>query len=258
MSLNVPTVAVVDWTEKGSGACGVPVAVCTVFGVFNHVSLGGALSIATGNESPAARRLPNLQGACAFINFLWTHVDEANRTVLELIKYMGNPLWSSVPGGRDALDLLCITFSAYQIPHDSSLLFCAEVSGSGLRLAERVLSWVEDLKGSVKAEGHVHVKGVYFVTAVMNATMSTLLCHLCCYVRTSANHVWLLSWTTKEQDANGEPGAVCLLFPCKQGWRDHHSGTYRNRTHERARVQLFKAIPVAGPFTPELGEPPRV
>ena len=36
MSLNVPTVAAVDWTEKGSGACGVPVAVCLVFDVFNH------------------------------------------------------------------------------------------------------------------------------------------------------------------------------------------------------------------------------
>ena len=47
-------------------------------------------------------------------------------------------------------------------------------------------------------------------------------------------------------------------FHVTQGWRDHHSGTYRNRTHERVRVKLFKAIPVAGPFTPELGEPPRV
>ena len=36
MCLNVPTVAAVDWTEKGCGACGVPVAVCLVFGVFNH------------------------------------------------------------------------------------------------------------------------------------------------------------------------------------------------------------------------------
>ena len=41
---------------------------------------------------------------------------------------MGNPLWSSVPGGRNALDLLCFTFSAYQVLHDSSLLFCAEGS----------------------------------------------------------------------------------------------------------------------------------
>ena len=61
-------------------------------------------------------------------------------TLLELIQYVENPLWSSVPGGRDALDLLCITFSACQVLHDSSLLFCAEVSGTGLRLAERVLS----------------------------------------------------------------------------------------------------------------------
>ena len=30
----------------------------------------------------------------------------------------------------------------------------------------------------------IHVKGVYFVPAVMNATMSTLLCHLCCYQNT--------------------------------------------------------------------------
>ena len=36
MSLNVPTVAAVDWTKKGSGACGVPVAVYLVFDVFNH------------------------------------------------------------------------------------------------------------------------------------------------------------------------------------------------------------------------------
>ena len=86
------------------------------------------LSWVANNESPAARRLPNLQGACAFINFLWTHVDEANHTVLKLIKYMGNPLC------RDALDLLCITFSACQVLHNSSLLLCAEVSGSGLGL----------------------------------------------------------------------------------------------------------------------------
>ena len=63
--------------------------------------------------------------------------------------------------------------------------FCAEVSGTGLRLAERVLLWVEDLKGgAVKAEDHVSLKGVYFVTAVINATLSTLLCHLCCYQNT--------------------------------------------------------------------------
>ena len=36
MSLNVPTVAAVDWTEKGGGACGVTVAVCLVLDVLNH------------------------------------------------------------------------------------------------------------------------------------------------------------------------------------------------------------------------------
>ena len=59
----------------------------------------------------------------------------------------------------------------------------------------------------------------------------------------------------ESSDASEGPGAVCLLFPSKQVWRDHHSGIYRNRTHERARVQLFKAIPVAGLFTPELEDP---
>ena len=93
-------------------------------------------------------------------------------------------MWSSVPGGRDALDLLCITFSAYQVLHDSSLLFCAEVSRSGPRLAERVLWWVEDLKCAVKAEDHVSRERCLFVTTVINATMSTLLCHLCCYQNT--------------------------------------------------------------------------
>ena len=34
--LNVPIVAAVDWIVKNYGACGVPVAVCFVFGVFNH------------------------------------------------------------------------------------------------------------------------------------------------------------------------------------------------------------------------------
>jgi len=59
-------------------------------------------------------------------NFFWTHPDEPNHIVLEWIQYMGTPCLSSVPGGRDALDLLCITFSAYQVLHDSSLPFCAE------------------------------------------------------------------------------------------------------------------------------------
>ena len=59
----------------------------------------------------------------------------------------------------------------------------------------------------------------------------------------------------ESSDASEGPGAVCLLSPSKQGWRDHHSGIYRNRTHERARVQLFKAIPVVGHFTPELEKP---
>ena len=42
MSLNVPTVAAVDWAENSSGL---------VFDVFNHeFPSGGALSIATDNE----------------------------------------------------------------------------------------------------------------------------------------------------------------------------------------------------------------
>ena len=51
-------------------------------------------------------------------------------SILGLFGVRGN-----MPGGRDALDLLCITFSIYQVLHNSSLLLCAEVSGSGLRLA---------------------------------------------------------------------------------------------------------------------------
>ena len=90
-------------------------------------------------------------------------------------------MWSSVPGGRDALDLLCITFSAYQVLHDSSLLFCAEVSGTGLRLAERVLSWVEDLKGAVKAEDHVSRERCLFCDG----------CHECHNVHTSMSLVLL-------------------------------------------------------------------
>ena len=39
---------------------------------------------------------PGDVGALGFNNnFLWTHVDEASHTVLELIKYMVNPLCSS-------------------------------------------------------------------------------------------------------------------------------------------------------------------
>ena len=90
-------------------------------------------------------------------------------------------MWSTVPGGRDALDLLCITLSAYQVLHDSSLLFCAEVSGTGLRLAERVLSWVEDLKGAVKAEDHVSRERCLFCDG----------CHKCHNVHTSMSLVLL-------------------------------------------------------------------
>ena len=49
MNLNVPTMAVVDWTEKGSGACGVPV-VCLVSDFNHEFFFKGPLSIATGNE----------------------------------------------------------------------------------------------------------------------------------------------------------------------------------------------------------------
>lgn len=70
-------------------------------------------------------------------NFLWSHVDEASRAALELIKYMVNAWWSSDTGGCDVLDLLYITLSAYPGLHDSFLLSCAEVCGSGFRLAER-------------------------------------------------------------------------------------------------------------------------
>ena len=70
----------------------------------------------------SASPIPVALGPRLHDNFFWTHAEESNHIGLEWIQYMGNPLSSSVPGGRDALDLLCITFSAYQVLHDSSLV----------------------------------------------------------------------------------------------------------------------------------------
>ena len=68
MSLNVPTVAAVDWTEKSSGACGVPVAVCLVFDAFNHEFPSEVLC--PSPQAMSNRQLVdlNLQGACASIH----------------------------------------------------------------------------------------------------------------------------------------------------------------------------------------------
>ena len=71
---------------------------------------------------------------------------------------------------------------------------------------------------------------------------------------TSANLCGCWAGPRRSSDASEELGAVCLPVSCEQEWRDHHRGTYRNRTHERARVQLFKANLVVGFVISKLGE----
>ena len=66
---------------------------------------------------------------------------------------------------------------------------------------------------------------------------------------TSANHLMVIGLDHESSDASEGPGAVCLLFPCKQGWRDHHSGIFRNRTHERVYscLKLFLLLVLSLP-----------
>ena len=95
ISLNVPTVAVVDWTEKGGGACGVPVTTCLVFGVFNHEFPSEVLC-----PSPQARsRRQFAEKVLLSPNYLpFQHG--------ELLCVRAMNLWSSNTGGCDVPDLL--------------------------------------------------------------------------------------------------------------------------------------------------------
>ena len=68
MNLSVPTVAVVDWIKKGSGACGVPVASASCLASSTTSFLQRCFVHRHRQWKPAARRLLNLQGACALIH----------------------------------------------------------------------------------------------------------------------------------------------------------------------------------------------
>ena len=66
--VNKPMVAVADWTEKGSGA--------------SEVSLGGAVSIATGNASPLSeQQLVDFQIFKGPVDFIHTAIPKISPTI---------------------------------------------------------------------------------------------------------------------------------------------------------------------------------
>ena len=146
-------------------------------------------------------------------NFLWGHIDEASRAVWELIEYMVNTftfvlsgvymvvnLWSSDIDGNDVLDLLYVYLISLAARAFTILFFfpVLRCMGLGFDWRDAVLTWVAGLRGVVglsmamivhfsARDGHelertgqrfmFHMGGVYFLTAVINATVSTPLCH---------------------------------------------------------------------------------
>ena len=105
-------------------------------------------------------------------------------------------LWSSDIDGSDVLDLLYI----YHISHCTILFFfpVLRCMGLGFDWRDTVLTWVAGLRSVVgesmviivhfsARDGHelertgqrfmFLIRGVYFLTVVINATVSTLLCH---------------------------------------------------------------------------------
>jgi NhaP-type Na+/H+ or K+/H+ antiporter len=146
-------------------------------------------------------------------NFLWGHIDEASLAVWELIEYMVNTftfvlsgvymvvnLWSSDIDGNDVLDLLYVYLISLAARAFTILFFfpVLRCMGLGFDWRDAVLTWVAGLRGVVglsmamivhfsARDGHelertgqrfmFHMGGVYFLTAVINATLSTPLCH---------------------------------------------------------------------------------
>jgi NhaP-type Na+/H+ or K+/H+ antiporter len=147
-------------------------------------------------------------------NFLWGHIDEASRSVWELIEYMVNTftfllsgvimvvnLWNSDITGEDVLHLLWIYLFSLAARAFTILVFYPLLwwLGQGFSLADAILTWVAGLRGVVglsmamivhlaARDGHplektgqrfmFHMGGVYFLTAIINASVSLPLTQL--------------------------------------------------------------------------------
>eukprot|EP00931_Biecheleriopsis_adriatica_P007107 TRINITY_DN108421_c0_g1_i1.p1 TRINITY_DN108421_c0_g1~~TRINITY_DN108421_c0_g1_i1.p1 ORF type:complete len:715 (-),score=130.41 TRINITY_DN108421_c0_g1_i1:20-1843(-) len=152
-------------------------------------------------------------------NFLWGELDEASHTVWELIEFMANTfvflisgvimvvdLMSSKITGADVLDLLYIYLASLAVRGVTVLAFYPLLKrmGLGFNAADALVTWWGGLKGAVGLsiamivhftanKGHplektgvrfmFHMGGVYFLTTVINATLSS---HLVQYLKLDA------------------------------------------------------------------------
>jgi NhaP-type Na+/H+ or K+/H+ antiporter len=141
-------------------------------------------------------------------NFLWGALDEASVISWEVLEYMVNSftfllsgvimvvdLWSSGIDGSDVLDLLYIYLASLAARAITVLLFYPLLKnmGLGFNFADALVTWWAGLRGAVgltvammvhfsAPEGHplhrtgirfmFHMGGVYFLTAIINATLS--------------------------------------------------------------------------------------
>jgi len=144
-------------------------------------------------------------------NFLWGHLDEASHTVWELIEFMANTfvfvisgvimvtdLMSSKINGEDVRDLVYIYLASLVARGITVLVFYPLLRrmGLGFNAADALVTWWGGLKGAVglsiamivhfsARKGHeleqtgvrfmFHMGGVYFLTTVINATLSSPL-----------------------------------------------------------------------------------
>jgi len=144
-------------------------------------------------------------------NFLWGHLDEASHTVWELIEFMANTfvfvisgvimvmdLMSSKINGEDVRDLVYIYLASLVARGITVLVFYPLLRrmGLGFNAADALVTWWGGLKGAVglsiamivhfsARKGHeleqtgvrfmFHMGGVYFLTTVINATLSSSL-----------------------------------------------------------------------------------
>ena len=163
-------------------------------------------------------------------NFLWGSLDEASVISWEVLEYMVNSftfllsgvimvvdLWSSDINGSDFLDLLYIYLASLAARAVTVLLFYPLLKnmGLGFNFADALVTWWAGLRGAVgltvammmhfsTPSGHplhdtgirfmFHMGGVYFLTAIINATLSLPLVE---YLRLDAKpHARILAMTS--------------------------------------------------------------
>jgi len=144
-------------------------------------------------------------------SFLWGHLEEASQSAWELLEFMANTfvflisgvimvisVFSSSLTGADLLDLIYIYLATLATRGITILAFYPVLRrmGLGFNVADALVAWWGGLKGAVglsiamivhfsAQRGHplehtgtrfmFHMGGVYFLTTIINATLSTPL-----------------------------------------------------------------------------------